>query len=320
MKVSQIIHPEDKEKSDQFFKNLAKNGFYEMYEGRIISKSGKVIWIQVNSTLMFLNGENVGSQDIIRDISERKRTELSLQKTTEELWKLNATKDKFFSIIAHDLRSPFSSMLIASDLLATNIQKYSKEKTEYLVFQLHSVIDNTYNLLVNLLEWANSQRGEMVYEPHSIQLIEFFNEKINLLEPIAQQKQISLKNSLNEDIAIYADVNMLSSILRNLMTNAIKFTLKGGHINLNAYNEGRKVIICVKDNGLGMTEKKIEVLFNPGTNETTLGTEKEIGTGLGLILCKEFVEIHGGRIWAESEIGKGSEFKFSMPFAVLDKV
>jgi signal transduction histidine kinase len=179
---------------------------------------------------------------------------------------------------------------------------------------INSSAVQTYRLLENLLEWANSQRGKMPFDPVTVNVSRLFSEEILVLKEIAISKNITLKSSIPDNLTIMADENMIKTILRNLISNAIKFTNKNGSVITGASVTDNNVEISVCDNGIGMTKETIAKLFRLDANLSTRGTENEKGTGLGLILCKEFVEKHGGKIWAESIPGNGSTFKFILPF------
>ncbi len=232
---------------------------------------------------------------------------------TSELSEINISKDKFFSIIAHDLKNPFQTIIGFSEMLKEGIKSGDTASFEYYAMLINKSAVQTLRLLENLLEWANSQRGKMVFNPVPINLNELFNEEFLILNEIALGKNIQLKKSFSRDLTIKADYNMLKTILRNLISNAIKFTHKNGKVEIKALVEDGKAEISVSDTGIGMTKEIMAKLFRIDINLSTRGTENETGTGLGLFLCKEFVEKHGGKIWVESESGKGSIFKFSLP-------
>ena len=235
---------------------------------------------------------------------------------TSELNESNASKDKFFSIIAHDLKNPFSSIIGLSEMLIEEIKSSDNQAIKEYSGLINVSAVRTFRLLENLLEWANTQRGKTSFTPVSLNLNELFNEDFGIFLELAKGKNIQLKNSIRDNLTILADKNMLKTILRNLISNAIKFTHKNGKVEVNAIIENQYLKISIIDNGIGMTKEIIEKLFKIDANLSTRGTENEKGTGLGLILCKEFVERHGGKIWVESEDGKGSIFRFILP---LDK-
>ena len=253
---------------------------------------------------------------IIR-VRKLKRQKIILEKSVElktsELRELNVSKDKFFSIIAHDLKNPFSSIIGISEILKEEIRSGDTVTLENYAGMLNTSAVQTYRLLENLLEWANSQRGKISFIPEQINLSQLFNEEFTVLNEMATAKNIELKSFFADDLTIPADKNMLKTILRNLISNAIKFTNKNGKVEVNAVVDDRNVEISVSDDGTGMTKETMAKLFRLDANLSTRGTENEKGTGLGLFLCKEFVEKHGGKISVESESGKGSIFRFTIP-------
>ncbi|MBA4408585.1 MAG: two-component regulator propeller domain-containing protein [Bacteroidota bacterium] len=239
--------------------------------------------------------------------------EKSVALKTAKLYELNASKDKFFSIIAHDLKNPFNTIIGFSEMLKEDIRTIDLETIEEFAGMINTSAVQTLSLLENLLEWANSQTGKILFKPIPINLSGLLNEEFGILNDMAKGKNIELKNSITEDLTILADKNMLKTILRNLTSNAIKFTYKNGKVEVKAFIDNNHVEISVSDSGIGMTKETMAKLFRIDANLSTSGTENEKGTGLGLILCKEFVEKHQGKIWVETEVGKGSQFKFTLP-------
>ena len=236
----------------------------------------------------------------------------ALLEMNNKLYELNASKDKFFSIIAHDLKNPFNTILGLSELLKDEIKSGNLETIDEYSGMIYSSTVQTLRLLENLLEWANSQRGKISFNPIPIKLRELFDEEFSVLNDMARGKNIELKSSFSDNITIIADKNMIKTILRNLISNAIKFTHKNGKVEVKAMIINNQVEISVSDSGIGMTKETMAKLFRIDANLSTRGTENEKGTGLGLFLCKEFVEKHGGKIWVESESGKGSIFRFNL--------
>ena len=254
---------------------------------------------------------------LILRVSQLKNQKLLLEKSvaekTSELKDLNASKDKFFSIIAHDLKNPFNTIIGFSELLNEEINSESTVKSKEYAAMINTSAVQTYKLLENLLDWASSQRGNISFEPGPINLSELLTEEINILYDMAGKKNIELSITCPANLVLSADKNMIKTILRNLLSNAIKFTFRNGKVELKALLKNNEVQITVSDNGIGMTKKTIVNLFRIDANLSTQGTENEKGTGLGLFLCKEFVEKHGGKIWVESLEGKGSQFTFTLP-------
>ena len=250
---------------------------------------------------------------IKEDVTEKKRQEELIKQKNIQLAELNATKDKFFSIIAHDLRNPFSGILGFSDLLVNSTREYSSQEISQYAGFINQAAQNAYKLLENLLEWARAQTGKIEFKPLETDLNKLVLDIISLLENSAKAKNISINNQVSANLFVFADVNMLNTILRNLITNAIKFTQTNGQITLSSLVQNNEVIITVSDTGVGIDSDTLAKLFNISEKVSHLGTNDEKGTGLGLLLCKEFVLKHGGKIWVESELGKGSDFKFSLP-------
>jgi len=244
--------------------------------------------------------------------SVAKQTQI-LKEKTARLEELNATKDKLFSVIAHDIKTPFNSILGFSDLLLDENYDYDGEESKKLVKYIRSSAQNTLALTENLLGWAKSQTGQMKFKPEPLRLREIVDEIISIVDSSAKFKGIFIDYSQIPDIVVFADRNMLRSIFYNLVYNAIKFTHANGKVLVFAENEESQVKNVISDNGVGMEQETKSKLFHIDTGSTK-GTASEEGSGLGLILCKEFVEKHGGKIWVESEAGKGSDFHFTIPF------
>lgn len=240
--------------------------------------------------------------------------EKKVEERTKQLQELNATKDKFFSIIAHDLKNPFNTLLGFSELLTTNITRYSEKEIKEFIDIIYQTSKNGFALLENLLQWSRSQTGKINFSPTDIDLKNVVENNVFMLDSIAKKKDITLKSTLSEDIQAVADENMVNTILRNIISNAIKFTKNGGEVVVSANVEKAKMItLSITDNGVGIKQNDIEKLFKIDANHSTVGTENEMGTGLGLILCKEFVKKHNGQIWVESEVNKGTTFSFTLP-------
>jgi signal transduction histidine kinase len=232
---------------------------------------------------------------------------------TKELTKVAETKAKYISIIAHDLRSPFCSIILALEFLKENLNNYNKNDIKNFINEATHSANKTLDLLDDLLTWAISQNKEKSFNPVKINLSELMTDEIESIHTSAKQKQITLNHSIPPDLNVAADLQMVKTILRNLISNAIKFTNSGGQIRISASEIPPFVDITVRDNGIGISSEAQIKLFRTDGFHSTAGTHNEQGTGLGLLLCKEFVEIHGGNIRIESEPGKGSEFKFTLP-------
>ncbi len=276
-------------------------------------KDGTIVWVEDHG--WYVKDENdqiIFREGISRDVTDRKITEMQMHKYSEELEELNATKDKLFSIIAHDLKSPFNSIIGLSELIKKEAKYMDVVTIEQFAGVINTTSNNTYRLLENLLDWARVQQSRMPFNPGAILLNKAVGEVIELMLERANSKMIAIINYIPDNLIVYADENMLKTVLRNLISNAVKFTPINGKVEINAVQMPGEVLISVKDTGVGIKADDISKLFRIDSNFTRRGTENEKGTGLGLILCKEFVEKHGGRIWVESETGKGSTFTFSI--------
>lgn len=275
--------------------------------------------LEQNKTILLLNREiNSLQRKLIKENKTLDITLKKLSKANDELKELNATKDKFFSIIAHDLKNPFSSILGFADLLATSAQKTRNEdKTSYYIDIIRKSAENAYKLLENLLEWSRSQTGRIQYIPLDLNINKLIDEAILLHKQIADNKMIKLQSNTNNSHVIFADKNTINTVLRNLISNALKFTPKGGSVTVNTketiYNQNDYIEISICDTGVGMPNDRVEKLFRIDQSVSTNGTEKEQGTGIGLILCKEFIEKNKGKIWVESTPEVGSTFRFILP-------
>lgn len=258
-------------------------------------------------------GDIIYHEGIMRDVTERKIAEMQLQKYSQELRELNATKDKFFSIIAHDLKSPFSSITGLSEMLKNEARHLDISTIEQYAGIINYTSNNTYLLLENLLEWALVQQSRIEFRPGPIVVNQIVKDIFELMAEKVANKKIATSNLIPEKLIITGDENMIKTIFRNLISNALKFTPANGVITVSAELSDYQIEFSVKDSGMGISRENIEKLFNIGTTYTQRGTENEKGTGLGLLLCKEFVEKHGGKIRVESKLGSGSEFKFTLP-------
>jgi len=258
---------------------------------------------------------------IIKQNTELKELNTNLEKKVEqrtlELKELNATKDKFFSIIAHDLKNPFNTLLGFSELLITNINEYNKGRIEEFINIIFQTSKNAYMLLENLLEWSRSQTGRLDMAPANIEIAELIDDNIDLNYNNTSNKKLELINKVDKDATAFADSNMIHTVIRNLLSNAIKYTEPGGKIEITSKISNNFIEVTVSDTGIGIKEENIKKLFRIDENFSTKGTGDETGTGLGLILCKEFVRKNGGEIWVNSTFGKGSDFTFKLPVKKL---
>jgi signal transduction histidine kinase len=237
-----------------------------------------------------------------------------LSRKNEELERVNEQKDKFFSIIAHDLRSPFQGFLGITQTLAEDTDSYSGKELSNLFIKMHQTADNLFSLLKNLLEWTQMQKGTMSFQAEDFSLSEIIAECIQSLERRSEQKGIELNNTVKDNVRAYGDEKMINSVLLNLISNAIKFTRRNGKVTISVNKtEDQMIEISVSDTGVGMQENLVEKLFTVGEKIRSEGTDGELSTGLGLLICKEFIEKHNGKIWATSRPEAGSTFYFTIP-------
>jgi PAS domain S-box-containing protein len=294
-------------------KEAAERGTPFDEELQIVTAKGNLKWVRALGKAEFNNEMCTRIYGTFQDIDEKKKQQEILQQSEKKLKELNSTKDKLFSIIAHDLKSPFNSILGLSELLKEdaadcdpqNILKYSK--------MINASATQAYNLLENLLGWARMQLGNVQTYKEFIHLKEEVDSVFYFLSSQTDAKNIKRINKVPHNFKIFADGNTVKTVLRNLLSNAVKFTQAGGSISISAEVKGAFAQITVADTGIGIKQEDIEKLFKQGEYFTTPGTQNEKGTGLGLMLCKEFIEIHNGKIWVESEEGNGSAFCFTIP-------
>ncbi len=284
-------------------------------------KNQKMIYEQNDS----LNEVNVlleeRQQTIEEQAEELKSANEQLHIINEELIELNAMKNKFFSIIGHDLKNPIGAILGFSEILKIKTNKLSHEKRNMYIENIFSSAQKTYNLLKNLLDWARSQSGRMVINPENINLTQLIESNISLLKERKREKKIKILSEFPENPAfVFCDINMADAVIRNLLGNAIKFTNPLGEISVKVMIDKKQeqVITVISDTGMGIPTDELNKLFSLNRNYSTQGTEGESGTGLGLILCKEFIERNKGQIWVESELGKGSIFSFTLPLIKMN--
>jgi signal transduction histidine kinase len=292
------------------------------HPNRIRSKKKEILSKNDCSKSHHLSGTNSSSatnheKNLKLRLKELEDINTNLEKVvrqrTNKLTEIVSTNGKFLSIIAHELRSPFSSIIGILEILKLSLNDFNKEEIKEYVDIVYNSANNTLSLLDNLLIWAVSQNKEKSINPVKINLFELLREEIESLKSFARQKQINMSHTVEPGLYVTADLQMVKTILRNLINNAIKYTNINGEICINASELKQFVEITVKDNGIGISAENQMKLFKTDMFHSTPGTHDEKGMGLGLLLCKEFVEMHGGRIWMESAPGKGSRFAFTLP-------
>ncbi|GAL79743.1 two-component system sensor histidine kinase [Algibacter lectus] len=302
------------QKSDRqkFLTSLSSNGFVKENEYIFRKKSGELFPGSMTAQVININNEDC-IISVINDISNRKKAELNLRNSEATLRELNSTKDKFFSIIAHDLRTPFNGIMGFSQILRDQIKENNYEDIDKYAEIIYTSSEHAMALLSNLMEWSRSQSGQMKFNPEYIDLIALIQNTLGLLKTSSEQKQIHINLDAAANIIVYADKEMIETVLRNIISNAIKFTPKKGVINIQTKEMESEHLISVIDSGVGISKDDLEKLFHLDKSHTTAGTNDESRTGLGLILCKDFIDYHKGKIWAESEVGVGTNMRFCLP-------
>jgi signal transduction histidine kinase/CheY-like chemotaxis protein len=314
-----IIHPDDfadvkKKLSSLTRSNIQNSGEMDF---RIINKQGNIVWVR-NKVNFIKNssGEIQKVYGLVSDITLKKRAEEEMKKSTEDLIKLNETKDRFLGIISHDLRTPFSSILGFTDLLANDEELTNEERKQYVKY-IQESSKSMLSLVNSLLDWTRLQTGRIKFEPERIDSNSLIEKSIHSVSGDALRKRIEIYSTVSKGKFIFVDKSLINQVFNNLLSNAIKFTNSNGRITISVRPASTLSFLefSVRDTGQGIKEENLDKLFSVDTKFTTEGTAGEKGSGLGLSLVKEIVEKHGGIIWAESEYGNGSNFKFTLPVA-----
>lgn len=304
----EIINPDDWQKILKNREDI-KAGRTERFEmeNRYIRKDGQTIWTIINVTSFRESPDStLYFAGVVTDITHKKEFE-------QKLIESKAAKDKFFSIIAHDLRNPIGSMKLLGEFIKDELQNNNVSEASNLFDLMSAQVDQTYELLNDLLDWSRAQSQQIPFIPVILNVSSIFEQQIQMSQLLSQNKRITLQYIADPSLQVKADANMLNTILRNLLTNAIKFSFEKSQITLRAEERAEDILISVEDQGKGIEPLVLAKLFRDDAKYTSPGTHNESGTGLGLLLCKEFVELHNGKIWVESEPGRGSTFKFSLP-------
>ena len=314
-----VIHPDDYKNIKPKLINLLKSRIQlsSEFEFRLINKQGNVVWVRAKINLVRSGTGRIQKIfGLISDITFRKRAEEELKKSTQNLIKLNETKDRFISIISHDLRTPFSSILGFTDLLSNDDELTEEERKQYVRYIQESA-KSMLSLVNSLLDWTRLQTGRIKFEPQKVDVSKIVVDSINTLAGTAIQKGIEIRSNLNQFLYLFVDKGLINQVFNNLLSNAIKFTNRNGSIIISAKqaDNSRFVQFSVKDTGVGIKKEDLTKLFNVDSKFTSEGTAGEKGSGLGLSLVKEIIEKHGGSICVESKYGEGSNFKFTLPIA-----
>lgn len=317
--IFKIIYPDDFLMFKKKLKNLQENYYknLEEIELRIVHKTGNIVWVRNKIKVLRNSGGQVQKMyGLVSDISLEKKAEIEIQKTAEDLKKLNDAKDKFISIISHDLRTPFSSILGFTDMLLNDEDLSPKERKQYVSYIKESS-ESMLALVNSILDWTRLQTGRIKFEPQKVAINNIIRKAINSSRGFAMKKQIDLVDKLTSEFFVFIDSGLILQVINNLISNAMKFTPAGGTITVNALQseKPRFIEVTVSDTGVGIAEENIPKIFSIESKFTTVGTDGEKGTGLGLSLVREIVEKHGGKIWVESKLNKGTDFKFLLPKA-----
>jgi len=303
------------EEDKNIFQNiLEKNDSVSNYECSFRRKDEVIIWVSTSARVVRdEKGNIVLILAFVTDITDRKTTEMEIKRTSEQLRQVLVEKDKFFSIIAHDLRSPISGLLGLTNLLCEDYANFSADELQKIFVSMNSSVQRLFAMLENLLEWASMQRGMATFKPCELDVDKLINRALLLLRTLIDQKKISMQYMVPPGLKVFADEQMINSILRNLLSNAFKFSKQGGRVTLSATQECGDVTLSVQDDGVGMDQKTKANIFSIDFKTSQQGTKGEKGSGLGLILCKEFMDKHGGRIWVESQRNSGCKISVFFP-------
>ena len=296
----------------KFITDLNSKGKVVEGEYNFRKKSGELFPGLISAEIITINNEQCNIS-VIQDLSNINQAALKLRVSEASLRELNATKDKFFSIIAHDLRTPFNGIIGFSYVLLEQIKEKDYEGIQEYADIINTSSRHAMDLLSNLMEWSLSQTGGLEYNPKQVDVVQLIKSSLKLLKTSTEQKSISISVNSPSELFMIADKAMIEAVLRNLISNAIKFTHQRGEISITAQVKDNDYIISIKDSGVGIDHSSIEKLFRIDSTYSSTGTNDEVGTGLGLILCKDFIDYHKGKIWVESELGVGSTFYFSIP-------
>lgn len=308
-KVSEMTWPEDKEHDLKRLKDILEHKKTNLQlQKRFRHSDGRPVWTNVALNITEeTDTEPLRIYLVVTDITARIEAELRLKEAL-------ATKNKFFSIIAHDLKNPFQGLLSLTDLLVKDFDSFEPASVKEMIKKLHYSAENTFELLQNLLDWSRSQTNSLPFEPVLLNIKSLLENEVKQSAPVVEKKNIHLNFSVEpEYLEVKADKNMLITILRNLINNSVKFTKPGGSVDIIAKQQGTEILFEVRDTGVGISSQNQNKLFKPDHKISTKGTDAEEGTGLGLFLCKEFAEKHGGKLYFESEPGRGSRFFFTIP-------
>jgi two-component system, sensor histidine kinase and response regulator len=309
-----FVHKDYKEKAKKNNADRLNGNYNGFSEYKVVRKDGTIFWNETNAAFIRDSMGNPRSLFVVfRDISIRKTHEEVLQKYTESLQELNSLKDKFFSIIAHDLRNPFNGIMSFSNLLLAELKNQNIDKSIEYAAIIKDISNRGQALLTNLLDWARLQTGIIVVNKQTFSLKEMIDEQLDLIMPIVMEKSIDISENSDYKLTVNSDKYILGTIIRNILSNAVKYTDMKGKINISSSKIDDNLTIIIKDSGIGIDEDTRKKLFSLDFVYSTPGTSNEKGTGLGLILCKDLIKLLNGKIEVESKLGEGSKFTILLP-------
>ncbi|KUO60667.1 hypothetical protein APF79_02535 [bacterium BRH_c32] len=311
---SLFIPQKERVEFGKFIKSLFESHEKQTCEIKLINRNKKIFDVIIEGIALENSIDDIQTCQIaIIDFTHQKEFEISLMNSEKKLKESNDSKDRFFSILAHDLRSPFQSLLSSTDFLAKENKSLNSDEISELCNGLNNNLKNVYELLNNLLRWTMIQRNRMVFNPIILSVNEVIESNLEVIRVSAENKQITIINKVSEEVKVKSDIDMFRLVIYNLITNSVKFSPIGGEIIITASEKEDYIKVSIADNGVGIDEKYLDKLFVITSPYSTPGTQGEKGTGLGLPLCKEFIEKNGGRIWVKSKEGQGSKFSFTLP-------
>jgi PAS domain S-box-containing protein len=313
--IGTVLHdnknPELQKKYLEENKQVIETGKQIERESSFQSENGKTYWLTHKFPIQTGNEILLGAISI--NITKRKEHENALKNSKKELLRINATKDKLFSIISHDLKNPINNIIGFANLINKKFDQYPVEKTKKFIRVIHQSAISLSELLGSLLIWSRAQSGTIQVSPEYFDLQEIIQSNIDLLKSGAENKQVTLINTLSISVKVYADKEMIKTVIRNILSNAVKFTETGGSVSIGAQEKHSSVIVEIQDDGIGMDQETMDKIFQFGEAVSEHGTEGEKGTGLGLLICREFIRKNNGELWVQSAPGKGSTFFIAIP-------
>lgn len=312
--IKTIIHPDWVERFEEYVHQLKATDETPNREFEIIKSDGTGVHVYCSGRVQYDDhGRFHRMHCIFLDITRRKEAEDEIKMVNRQLQTINAEKDKLFSIISHDLKAPMATLLVSTGMLADQPEIFSEQDIRLIAKELHINTRNTFALLEDLLQWSRMSQGGIDYNPGPCSLHELINTSFYTAQDMAKSKDVAIRLDIPQGLTVCVDQPMINTVVRNLLFNAVKFTRRGGEIVVTASRTGQDVTMSIQDNGIGMAPNVLADSFSLEKVNRQAGTEGEKGTGLGLVLCKQFIERHEGRIWLESTPGQGATVFFTLP-------